>query len=253
MLIALKRTYNIFFIFSLIMLWANLTGCTPDTDESNYIEQTIAVNDFSELIIHSGVKVNIQQSESYKVVIRTSEERIHEVSLETDGEILHVKGEKPGIFSNTYTPVEVRVYTPHLTKVRHSGNHLIYSDDTLSFPSLTLISENYNSDYNNIGDFDLSIDNDNLKIVSNGISTFKIQGHTAQLEVSFYTGTGQFQGEDLIAEAVHVFHRGENSIKVYPVESLTGDLYSVGNLEAYHHPPLVDVEIHYTGQLIFID
>ncbi|PID68885.1 MAG: hypothetical protein CR968_00565 [Flavobacteriia bacterium] len=253
MVIILKRTYNILFIFGFIILWANLTGCTPDTGESNYIERTVEVNDFSELIIYTGVKVNIRQSEQHRVVIRASEERINEISVDVDGETLHIKGEKTGLFSNTYTPVNVTVYTPHLTEVRHSGNHLVYSDDTLSFPSLTLISENYNSDYDNVGDFDLTIDNENLKIISNGISTFEIQGYTAQLEVSYYSGTGQFKGENLIAETVHVFHRGENSIKVYPVESLTGDLYSIGNLEAYHHPPLVDVEIHYTGQLIFID
>ncbi|NND51504.1 MAG: DUF2807 domain-containing protein, partial [Flavobacteriaceae bacterium] len=87
----------------------------------------------------------------------------------------------------------------------------------------------------------------------NNISTFYISGQTENLNVGFFAGAGRFEGSDLIAQNVQVFHRGSNDIIVNPQQSLVGELRSTGNLIALNEPPIVNVQQFYTGQLIFLD
>lgn len=253
MVLKLNDTYNSSLkIIWLILSFFLLNACHK-SDDINTIEKTISVNEFSEIIVYNGVKVNIKKSDSPHVQILADEERINEVSIEVIDQKLHIKGEKTGLFATTYSPIDVTVYTPELTQIRHSGNHLIYSDEVLDFPVLILISENHNSDFTSVGDFNLKINNDFLMIASNGNSNFKIDGQTKSLELNYYSGTGIFDGQTLVAESVSVFHRGVNTLKVYPLNSLKGHLYSTGNLEVYNHPEIVDVTEHYTGRLIYKD
>ena len=61
----------------------------------------------------------------------------------------------------------------------------------------------------------------------------------------------RFEGEQLIAQHINVYHRGSNKMIVNAQQSLTGTLYSTGDLIAKNHPNEVEVEELYTGSLIF--
>ena len=102
-----------------------------------------------------------------------------------------------------------------------------------------------------IGDFRLQINSQKLRITSNNISSFYISGQTDDLLVNFFSGSGRFQGEDLIAQQVEVFHRGSNDMIVNPQLSLIGELRGTGDLISLNTPPTVEVEQFYTGRLIF--
>ncbi|MCK5400371.1 MAG: DUF2807 domain-containing protein, partial [Flavobacteriaceae bacterium] len=102
-----------------------------------------------------------------------------------------------------------------------------------------------------VGDFRLDVNLITLRIVTNNISTFYITGQTENLNVGFFAGAGRFEGENLIAQNVNIFHRGSNDMIVNPQESLTGELRSTGDLISVNQPPVVTVEQFYTGRLIF--
>ena len=122
----------------------------------------------------------------------------------------------------------------------------------LSYPNLSLISEDFNENTEfTVGDFRMSVNNQDLDIVSNNISSFYVNGTTENLSVRFFAGSGRFEGENLIAQNVEVSHRGSNDMIVHPIQSLTGILRGTGNVIAVNEPLLVDVERIYTGQLIF--
>jgi len=85
------------------------------------------------------------------------------------------------------------------------------------------------------------------------VSSFYITGQTENLYIGFFSGSGRFEGENLTAQNVEVFHRGSNNIIVNPQLSITGALYSTGDLVSVNRPETVEVEEFYTGRLIFED
>ena len=97
----------------------------------------------------------------------------------------------------------------------------------------------------------MAFDNVSLNIECNNVSRFFITGHTQNLSLGFYEGDGIFHGEDLSADAVHVYHRGTNDLTVHALNSLEGDLFNEGNLYCVGHPPVVNVVQHYHGRLLF--
>ena len=69
--------------------------------------------------------------------------------------------------------------------------------------------------------------------------------------VGFFSGSGRFEGENLIAQNVEISHRGSNDMIVNPILSLTGIIRGTGDVIVINQPPLVDVEEIYIGELIF--
>ena len=101
------------------------------------------------------------------------------------------------------------------------------------------------------GDFRLTLNSQNLDIVSNNLSFFYMDGVVETLSVGFYSGAGRFEAENLIAQNITVYHRGSNDMVVNPQQSLSGELRGAGNVISVNEPPIVDVARIYTGQLIF--
>jgi len=117
---------------------------------------------------------------------------------------------------------------------------------------LTLISEDFTSSDNfAIGDFQLQLDVIDLQIISNNLSFFYLSGDVENINISFVAGNGRFEGENLIAQNVSVFHRGTNDMIVNPQQSITGSILSTGNVISVNQPPIVDVEEVFNGRLIF--
>jgi hypothetical protein len=121
----------------------------------------------------------------------------------------------------------------------------------LSYPDLTLFSENFeNSSFFTVGDFDLSLNGTSLDIISNNISIFYIDGNVEHLTIGFFAGAGRFEGADLEANTVEVFHRGSNDMIVNPQISITGELRSTGDLILMSQPDSIAVQQFYTGEII---
>ena len=69
--------------------------------------------------------------------------------------------------------------------------------------------------------------------------------------LNFYDGHGRFEGENFIVKNINVFHRGSNDMIVHPTESITGKMYSTGDIVLKNVPPIVDVEQLYHGSVIY--
>ncbi len=67
-------------------------------------------------------------------------------------------------------------------------------------------------------------------MISNNLSFYYIDGVVETLYVGFYSGSGRFEAENLIAQNVIIFHRGTNDVIVNPQQSLTGELRGTGDL-----------------------
>ena len=97
----------------------------------------------------------------------------------------------------------------------------------------------------------MRVENQDLNIISNNVSNFILTGTTNNLFINFASGQGKFEGENLIAQNIGIFHRGTNKMIVNPIQQITGEIRSSGNVISVNRPPLVDVDEFYTGKLIF--
>ena len=80
-----------------------------------------------------------------------------------------------------------------------------------------------------------------------------ISGTTNNLFIGFYSGDARFEGANLIAQNVEIFHRSSNDMIINPQQSLIGEIRSTGDVISLNEPPVVSVQELYTGRLIFQD
>ncbi|WP_299114385.1 head GIN domain-containing protein [uncultured Winogradskyella sp.] len=216
------------------------------------IQQEFAVPDFERILVNRGVELIITQAADYKVIIETGENLLNDVKAEVIGNRLVLTDNNNCNYVRDFGITKIYVETPVLTEIRNSSQYEVSSNGVLSFPGLSLVSEDINENVTfTVGDYRLSINNQSLNIVSNNISSFYINGNTENLSVSFFSGSGRFEGVDLIAKNVVISHRGSNDMIVNPQLSLTGLIRGTGDVISVNEPPLVDVEEIYIGDLIF--
>lgn len=230
-----------------------LISCKEECNETvgKIVQREIEVAAFDKIIVNSGIQLTIRESAVQQVIVEAGENKFDNVHASVSGNTLELQADDSCFFNPTLDAVQVFVSCPNVTLIRNSSEYEIYSDGILNFPDLRLISEDHESNFANYGNFNIHLNSDKLNIVSNGLSVFTIKGNTTNLELFYYSGIGKFEGRDLTADYVKVYHRGDNSIKVNPQQSLTGDIYGTGDLISYNRPPIVEISEHFMGELIF--
>ena len=91
----------------------------------------------------------------------------------------------------------------------------------------------------------------NLSIDDNQACYYVINGAVENLSVNFYSGDARFDGSNLVAQKLRVFHRSTNDIIANVQQEVTATLYSTGNLVLKNHPPVVTVNRIYTGKVVY--
>jgi hypothetical protein len=218
----------------------------------NIVQQEVAVSNFEKILVNRDIELIIKEASDYKVTIETGENLVNDVKVEVIGDQLVLTDNNTCNYVREYGITKIYVEAPNLSEIRTSSQYNISSDGTLNYNSLMLFSEDFigESEFT-VGDFRLTVDSGNLNIASNNISFFYLDGTVENLFVGFYSGSGRFEGENLVAQNVDVYHRSSNDMVVNPVQSLTGELRGTGNLISVNEPPVVEVDRIYTGQLFF--
>ncbi|WP_066223958.1 head GIN domain-containing protein [Formosa haliotis] len=245
----------IYIVFVLIVM-----SCDNDTANDCFrtsgttISKAIAVESFETILVNRNIELILKQGPEISVIIETGENLMNDVEVHVvDGELQLTDNNTCNLFRD-YDPTRITVTTPTVTSIRSSTQFDVQSEGVLVLDRLTLTSEDFNdSDSFNVGDFNMHINVQDLNVVSNNISMFYISGITEHLTVGFYAGAGRFEGANLIANTVNVYHRGSNDIIVNPQISLKGELVSTGNLISKNKPETVEVEAKYKGDLYFED
>ena len=245
-----KSIYILLFLAIFSCDSENASDCFQTSGST--ITETFLVNDFNTILVNRGVELVIKQGVTQQVVVQTGENLLNDVSVEVIDEQLILTDSNTCNFVRDFATTKVFVTTPNVTEIRCSTQYKITSDGVLNFETLDLVSEDFTDpDAFAVGDFDLQLDVENLRVTSNGLSFFYLSGQVENLNVNFVSGDGRFEGENLIAQNVSVFHRGSNDILVNPQETLTGTILSTGNVVAFNTPETVDVDEVFVGQLIF--
>ena len=245
---------KIVFILTLTLIFTCNSGDAGDCFQTSgsIIQQEITVNVFSKILVNRDVELILKEGLEFKIIIETGKNLLNDVEVLVVGGVLQLTDNNTCNYVRDFGITKIYVTAPNITEIRSSTQYDVSSDGILNYNSLHLISEDFIApDSFTVGDFSLDVNLTTLRITTNNISSFYITGQTENLRIGFFAGAGRFEGRDLIAQNVDVFHRGSNDMIVNPQQSLTGELRSTGDLISVNQPPIVEVEQFYTGQLIF--
>ncbi len=229
----------------------NALDCFQRTGD--IIRQEVEVSDFTRILVNPGVELILKEGEITSVIIETGDNLLDEVSAVVEGDRLILSNTNDCNFVRDFNQTKIFVTAPNITEIRSETQFDISSDGVLRFPSLRLLSEDFNEDNggNTTGTFTMEIDTEILSVVGNNIASFFVKGNVANLYVGFFSGTGRFEGADLIAQNIEIFHRGTNKIIVNPRQSIKGEILSTGDVISINRPSTIEVEEFFTGRLIF--
>lgn len=216
------------------------------------IQQEFNVDSFDKILIHERAGLIIEQGPIQKVIIETGENLLPDITVEVVNGELIVRDNNACNFVRDYGTTKVIVTSPNITRIRNASEQDVASKGTLTYPSLYLMSVGDKTKYLPVGDFYLDIENENLKVWSNGVANFYITGTCNKLDVNLSNGDTRFHGKNLIVKVAIARNLSSNDIEVFPTESLTGEILSTGNIISYNKPPIVNIEVQGDfGKLIF--
>ena len=244
-----KGIYSVFILLMAACNSENAGDCFQASGDM--VQQQVEVMPFARILVNEGIEMIIREAPVHEVVIETGEHLLNDIQVQVLDDELVLSNNNTCNFFRDYSPARIYVSAPNITEIRSSTQFDIRSEGVLSFPELHLFSEDYLGDYSNTGDFYLEINNNSLVLTFNNLSNCFVSGTTNDLHVGFFGGNSRFEGQNLIATEVSVFHRSSNDIIVHPLDILEGDIYSTGNVIAVNTPPMINVTAHYQGKLIF--
>ncbi len=242
--------YKIVF-FLLVFL---LVSCGISEDcfkgNGNQVTQTFLLENFSKIKVYDGVGLVVKEGSNYEVKVVTSDNIIDDLEVRLDGDMLVVKDNSSCNIARDYGQTTVYVTAPNLTEIHSKTDQEIRSDGVLNYSDLKLFSIDI-SDGAGTGDFRLALNSTNFYVESNNVSNFYLTGQTENLHVFFSWGNGIFYGENLVANTITFYHRGSNDVILFPINSISGDIYSTGNVVLKNNPNLPPTVIqHFRGRLI---
>lgn len=206
--------------------------------------EKITVFERSQLFISEG---------DFSVILETGENLLNDIEITVSSNRLVIKNNNSCNINRDYGITKIFVKAPNITEIRNSSGLKVVGLNTLTYDNLTLISEDLEEEdaYHTDGDFQLDLDVEHLTVTQNNLSNFFLSGYVEHLDLNFLFGDGRFEGRNLIVQNADVYHRGTNDIIINPQLELTGTLLSTGDMIVVNTPSIVDVQLLYTGQLIF--
>ena len=88
-------------------------------------------------------------------------------------------------------------------------------------------------------------------LLYNKVCNASLRSFLFNLNVNFFSGSGRFEADGLIAQNITLFHRGSNDMIINPQLTLRGELRGTGDVISKNEPAVVEVEQFYTGTLLF--
>ena len=243
-------------LFLFIASIAFFSGCEDPADclmqTGTMTSKVVEVTSFSKIEVHTGIALVITQGDIPFINVVSGENLIGDIEVSVQNGKLILRDKTTCNWVRDYGQTTVYVTAPNITELISKTEQTITSGNTLTYPELKLTANDL-SDGAGTGDFNLVVDNDVLEINTNNVAGFYLSGATVNLIAGFYEGNGILQAKNLISYSVFLFHRGSNDLYVHPTNDISGNIYSTGNVYCSPQPPIVSVESHYQGRLIFRD
>lgn len=230
------------------------TGCSKPGDciesTGNIIAKEFSVPNFDKIIVYEGIGLVLTQGPEFKVEAITGENLMEGIEVKVTDSLLSLKDNTSCNWVRDYGHTTIYVTAPNIIELHSKTERTISSNGILTYPILRLFSIDL-TDGVGTGDFNIQVDNGQTVVENNNIARYYISGQTNDLQIYFYDGNGRFEGENLTAKSINIYHRGSNDMVVKPTEIITGKMVSTGNLVLKNTPPINEVQALFTGHVIY--
>ncbi len=240
------------YIVIVLLCWCCDTANAPDCIQASgdIISVELELDSFNKIIVYNRVQLKIQQGTTQQVFLESGENLIDDIEVKViDGQLI-IKNHNNCNLVRDYGLTVITVITPDLTEIRSSTGLETQSIGVLEFPELTLFSENFQNDFQSSGDFRLTLDVDNLRIVNNNISNYYLNGEVQNANLEWYSGDGQLIARDLEIQNAQIFHRGTNNWQIDVKQNITGTISGYGDVILETAPVNINVNETWDGRLI---
>lgn len=245
-----KIIYIVFVVLCMSCDNENAGDCFQTT--GSIVQKEVSLEVFNKILVNRDIELIIKEGADQKVIIETGANLLNDVEVAVVDGKLRLTDNNNCNYVRDYGITKVYVTSPNITEIRSSTQYAIRSDGILTYPSLTILSEDFNEpDSFTVGNFNLEIDNITFRVVFNNLSNAFISGKTSNLNVVFASGTSRFEGRNLEAQNVYVWNRSSNDMIINPIQELKGKISGTGHVISVNRPPIVEVEELYKGRLIF--
>lgn len=245
---------KLIYILPFCFLFACNGDKVPDCFQNagDIIQQEFQVENFDKITVFERIELIVSEGLSQRVVVETGEYLMNDIKVNVQDGRLVLKNENGCNLTRNYGITKIYVTAPNLIEIRNSSGLTMSSNGMLNYPSLKLISEDFNEEENfhTDGDFRLQVNCQSLYITTNNLSNVFISGTAQDVFIGFYSGDGRLEGADLMAQNIQIFQRSSNDMILNAQESISGEIRSTGDVILVNEPPIIDVQAYYTGQLI---
>ena len=209
---------------------------------------------FTKIYVYPNISLVISQGDEYSITIKAGSNVIDDISAEIVNGSLELRDNSGCNLTRQYGGKTVYLTTPFQQELDIYSNTAqpIKTEGLITHTIFRLFAMDYFGGVGT-GDFFINVNNAQLCILSNNVSMFHVDGQTQQMLLYFYDDLSRFEGADFIAQDIDIFQRSANDMIIHPAQKLTGNIYSTGNVLCKTHPPIVEVEKHYTGRIIYVD
>lgn len=244
-------------IFNLLLF--GLISCDSSTGwdclqtSGAVMSQQVDLPPFSSILVSGKTQLIIKQGEVQEITLETGENLLSEIKLTIEEDTLVIENDNTCDFVRESALTKVYVTAPNITSIRNASSFPVTSEGVLAFNQLSLLSDDVGdgTDFLTTGGWDLTLDVVQLSVTTNGFTRFELDGKAQRAFYGLFAGHATIEAFDLITQEVSFFHRSSGDLKVHPVQSIRGTLFSVGNVIANNQPPIVEVSVLFQGALLF--
>lgn len=240
----MKKFYYIAILITIVGCNPDGAGCFKPTGSLETVSTVLA--DYSTIKISGNIDVRLTNGLSKGVKLTAGRNLIQGIRMEVIEGVLYLDNLNTCNWTRKYINPVVEITNPDLIEIVQQGSGKVISTETLTYDQLKLESSG------GAGEYNLEVNIRSLAIVSNEVANYYLSGSVDELRVGFYSSDGIFYGEKLLTNDCVVTHQGSNTIHLNVANSLSGGIYSLGNVILHQQMPTsVDVEETNSGKLIY--
>lgn len=246
---------KLFLLLSLLLIFISCekpSECIESTGDM--VTREVSVTPFTKIKVYRGIELIITQGFEYKVEIQSGSNLIDNIEVSQVDNQLILKDNSTCNWLREYGQTKIFITAPNLEEIYSKTDRNISSNGVLTYPILKLYALDKNGDFENAagtGDFYINVNNNQLVVENNSVSRYFISGSANLAQFNFWAGDGRIEASNLTIQNLQVFHRGSNDMIVKPIQSITGKMFSTGNIILKNNPPIIDVQQLYIGQVIY--
>lgn len=250
-----KIKYNLVLFLAILLFSCDSESAwdciqTPGTG----IVYEASLTDFHSITLQGHMDLVIVQDTLTRIQVETRKNLVDNIIFTEKDGMLFIEEKASCDILNDRSYTTVYVYAPKLNSIRNASTGKVSNLGVWRQEHMGLISENHiEPSYYNNGVFDMNLQVNELNILANGNSFFKLNGAAESAKISFYSGNARLDARTMEIQEIEVYHRGHNHMLVYPVQAIRGEILNTGDVRAYNLPPIVEVEEKYRGRLIFVE